>query len=210
MGIPIVAGYGSKNKCIESFIAVCPFCGKKTTLKIYETSNNVNVYFVPVAKFNKHFYLVCHLCDKAVEISKEQKEEMLYKIKAVNEVGIPQIHSCEQETSKAQMQKATNGIQVLTGNMEGRQFELVDGKTYTVGKDSNLANILFDASYNMVSRVHCNITYNAKFDKYFIIDCSSNGTYIENGTRLVKNARTPIARGTVLKLADDNCKVLFM
>ena len=36
------------------------------------------------------------------------------------------------------------------------------------------------------------------------------GIYFENGTRLVKNVRTPIARGTVLKLADDNCKVLFM
>lgn len=112
-----------------------------------------------------------------------------------------------QETSILIERKMKTAVCVLTGNMEGRQFEIEDGKTYTVGKDAGLANILLDASYNTVSRVHCTITYNAKFDKYFVIDCSSNGTYFENGTRLAKNARTPVVRGTVLKLADDMCKI---
>lgn len=114
-----------------------------------------------------------------------------------------------QETSLIVEQEIKTGVCILTGNMQGYQFELQEGKTYTIGKDSNLANILFDASYNMVSRVHCTITYNAKFDKYFVIDSSLNGTYYENGTRLAKNTRTPISRGTVLKLADDMCKILL-
>ncbi len=103
-----------------------------------------------------------------------------------------------------------NGIQVLTGNMAEQEFELVDGKAVTIGKDPKLANILLDGSYNLVSRVHCTVTYSAKFDKYFVIDCSSNGTYLENGTRLAKNTRTPVARGSVLKLADDNCLIKFI
>lgn len=98
-----------------------------------------------------------------------------------------------------------NGIQVLTGNMSGQKFEIVDGQTVTIGKDPKLANILLDSSYTLVSRVHCTVTYSAKFDKYFVIDCSSNGTYLDNGTRLAKNTRTPVVRGTILKLADDNC-----
>ena len=134
--------------------------------------------------------------------SKKKKDE--------DEFEIPVIDNSEIAEQKEDTKVILNGIQVITGSMEGRQFELEDGKTYTIGKDVSLANILFDASYNMVSRVHCTVTYNAKFDKYFIIDCSSNGTYFENGTRLAKNARTPVTRGTVLKLADDNCKIKFI
>ena len=132
------------------------------------------------------------------------------KKKDVDEFEIPVIDNSEIAEQKEDSNVILNGIQVLTGDMEGRQFELVDGNTYTIGKDSNLANILFDASYNMVSRVHCTITYSAKFDKYFIIDCSTNGTYYENGTRLAKNARTPVTRGSILKLADDTCIIKLL
>ncbi len=103
-----------------------------------------------------------------------------------------------------------NGIRVLTGNMAEQEFEIVDGQTVTVGKDPKLANILLDVSYNLVSRIHCTVTYSAKFDKYFVIDCSLNGTYFENGTRLTKNTRTPVTRGSVLKLADDSCLIRFI
>lgn len=138
--------------------------------------------------------------------SKKKKNEDAFEVPVIDNV-----ESAEQkEDGKEDSDVILNGIQVLTGSMEGRQFELVDGKTYTIGKDSNLANILFDASYNMVSRVHCTITYSAKFDKYFIIDCSSNGTYYENGTRLAKNARTPVTRGSILKLADDTCIIKLL
>lgn len=136
------------------------------------------------------------------------------KKKNVDEIEIPVIDNDESVEKKENIVEDNkiilNGIQVLTGNMEGHQFELEDGKIYTIGKDASLANILLDSSYNMVSRVHCTVSYNAKFDKYFIIDCSSNGTYFENGTHLAKNTRTPVARGTVLKLADDNCRIKLL
>lgn len=207
MGIPIIAGYGSNNKCIETFVDTCPFCGQKTTLKVYETSNNVNVYFVPVAKFNKHYYLVCHLCDKSLELSKEEKQELLDKIQNLREIPAPRVAPPAPPPQKPQLPQVTTGIRLLTGKLKDRQFAIETGKSYTVGKDANIADICLDAAYNMVSRVHCTITYDAKFDKYFVIDCSSNGTFFENGTRLAKNARTPVPRGTVLKLANDNCRI---
>ena len=138
--------------------------------------------------------------------SKKKKNEDAFEVPVIDNVEPIEKNEDEKENNNAIL----NGIQVLTGSMEGRQFELVDGKTYTVGKDSNLANILFDASYNMVSRVHCTITYSAKFDKYFVIDCSSNGTFLQNGVRISKNTRTPIARGTIVKLADDSCTIKFI
>ena len=132
------------------------------------------------------------------------------KKKTADKFEIPVIDNSGLAEQKEDTKVIVNGIQVLTGNMKGHQFELEDGKTYTIGKDANLANILFDTSYNMVSRLHCTITYNAKFDKYFVIDCSSNGIYFENGIRLSKNVRTQIARGTVLKLANDSCRIKFL
>ena len=138
--------------------------------------------------------------------SKKKKNEDAFEVPVIDNVEPAEKNEDEKEDNNV----IFNGIQVLTGSMEGRQFELVDGKTYTIGKDSNLANILIDASYNMVSRVHCTITYSAKFDKYFVIDCSSNGTFLQNGVRISKNTRTPIARGTIVKLADDSCTIKFI
>lgn len=207
MGIPIIAGYGSNNKCIETFVDTCPFCGRRTTLKVYETSNNVNVYFVPVAKFNKHYYLACHLCDKALELTKEQKKELLDKIRGLSETPAPRIAAPVPEPPKPQPPKVTTGICLLTGKMKDRQFAVETGKTYTVGKDASYADICLEAAYNMVSRVHCTIAYDAKIDKYFVTDCSSNGTFYENGIRLPKNARTPIPHGTILCLANNNCRI---
>jgi len=215
MGIPIIAGYGSNNKCLESFVGVCPFCGKETTLKLYESSNNVNLYFIPVAKFNKHYYLVCHLCDRSLELTKEQKNDLLYKVERKQDQLLksfaPQIGTnLSNNAPKPQSAKITNGIEVLSGAMVGKQFETIDGITLTIGKDKNHADILLDKSYNKVSRVHCTITFDREGNKYYVTDCSSNGTYIENGRSLTKNTRTAVKRGAVLKLADHNCRIKLL
>lgn len=99
------------------------------------------------------------------------------------------------------------GVYIMNGSMQGRQFKIADGQTLNVGKDASFANVLLDNSYAKVSRMHCSITYSAQFHKYFVIDCSSNGTYFENGQRLPKNTRTPVLKGSVLKLADNACMI---
>lgn len=100
-----------------------------------------------------------------------------------------------------------SGIHILSGNMTNQKFEITDGQIAVIGKDPNLANIIFDDSYKLVSRVHCSITYSSRLDKYFIIDSSSNGVYLQNGRRFTKNKRISIARGSIIKLADDNCVI---
>lgn len=227
MGIPIIAGYGSRDKCLASFVSTCPFCGKQTTLKIYETSNNINVYFVPIAKFNKHYYLMCHLCDKALEISKEKKKELVYKIKnqqiAIASAPVPQKPVAQQpqitprknqqpcvaakNEATVKLKPISSGVEVLSGNMKGVIAEIADGQILNVGKDAKFANLVFNNTYKMVSRTHCTITFSAKFNKYFVTDNSSNGTYFMNGQRLTKNTRIPVARGSVLKLADNDCMI---
>lgn len=112
-----------------------------------------------------------------------------------------------QETSLIFQQKTTGGLCILSGSMKDAALNMTDGQSVIIGKDPNLANLILDASYSMVSRVHCTVTYVAKVDKYFVTDCSTNGTYYGNGIRFVRNARTPVAKGSIIKLANDNCLI---
>lgn len=211
--IPIIAGYGKRGEVLESFVAVCPFCGRKTTLKIYQTSNNIRLYFVPMGRFNKHYYLVCHLCDKAYELSQWERDELLEGVEEGNPgKRLPkELRDLHEKRAKYILQQLlefseTGQIRILSGKAKGQTTNVVGGKAVLVGKDSQLATMVLDNSYTNVSRVHCSISFDSKAQKYYVVDQSTNGTYLENGVRLTKNARTPVARGSVLKLADD-CKI---
>lgn len=74
-GLPVVFGWGKKGKNI-GYVGIdkCPNCKHYVHFSIYEYSNRVNVYFVPVAKFNKKNYLVCPVCDAAYELTGELKD----------------------------------------------------------------------------------------------------------------------------------------
>lgn len=74
-GLPVVFGWGKKGKPI-GYVGIdkCPNCKHYVHFSIYEYSNRVNVYFVPVVKFNKKHYLVCPVCDAAYELTGELKD----------------------------------------------------------------------------------------------------------------------------------------
>ena len=69
---------------------------------------------------------------------------------------------------------------------------------------------IFVEDYSKVSRLHCTVSYSEKSEKYFVTDCSSNGTFYENNTRLAKGVRTPVEPGTTLLLANENCKIKLL
>lgn len=102
------------------------------------------------------------------------------------------------------------GIQFLSGSRKDEKIALRDGELAGVGKDSAQAKIVIDSSFVNVSRLHCTITYSAQFNKYFVIDASSNGTFINNGVRLQKGKRTPVERQTIISLADNQCKIRLL
>ncbi len=107
-----------------------------------------------------------------------------------------------------EMRPDTNGcICILGGDMAGMRVTVGSGENVILGKDPKFANIVFDAGYLKVSRIHCTVTYSEIDGKYMVVDSSSNGTYYDDGMPLPKNTRVAVERGTVLKLADDNCKI---
>lgn len=80
MGVPILFGWGKKGK-VAGYVGIdkCPNCKNYSHFQLYEYANNVNLYFIPVVKWNKKIYLVCSSCDAAWELNDELKEEMLDK-----------------------------------------------------------------------------------------------------------------------------------
>ena len=80
MGIPILFGWGKKAKEVGYIgIQKCHNCKNYAHFKLYELANNVNLYFVPVAKWNKKLYLVCSVCEAAYELDDESKEIFVEK-----------------------------------------------------------------------------------------------------------------------------------
>lgn len=109
-----------------------------------------------------------------------------------------------------EIKTASGSIMIMTGVMAGSNIIIEDGQYVVVGKDTSRANLILDNSYSKVSRVHCSITYSAKLDKYFVVDTSTNGTYLSNSSRFSKNTRIPLSRGTIIYLADNSCQIKLM
>lgn len=103
----------------------------------------------------------------------------------------------------------SSAISILTGSQKGTIVPIKDGETFTLGKDPKTAQIVFANDYNKVSRIHCTITYNQEQNKYFVTDCSSNGTYSDNNVEFEKSKRIAVAPNSVIVLADKNCMVLL-
>lgn len=63
-----------------------------------------------------------------------------------------------------------------------------------VGRSPNSCNYIINDASRVVSKEHCYIRYDGTY--FYICDLSANGTYFENGERLVKNKEYRINPGT--------------
>jgi predicted component of type VI protein secretion system len=90
------------------------------------------------------------------------------------------------------------------------QITLRDGDVVIVGKDIQCANFILSQVYGNISRLHCEIQYDAVYDCYYVTDKSSNGTYISEGhVQLGKEQKIMIPRNTRLVLANEECIILL-
>lgn len=72
---------------------------------------------------------------------------------------------------------------------------------YKIGRSAQSCQYAITGDNN-ISRIHCYIRREGNI--LFLVDCSSNGTYFENGIRLEKNREYRIAPGTRFYLATSN------
>ena len=100
-------------------------------------------------------------------------------------------------------------IQITNGSMNGFMVPIKDKETLFLGKDPKFAQIVFSSDYKSVSRLHCTVMYDAKTNRYFVTDTSTNGTFLMGKKRLEKGKRTPVSANTMLILANESCTVLL-
>lgn len=75
-----------------------------------------------------------------------------------------------------------HGIRAIKGDYAGASFTIKDNEMLTLGTNAGYCQILFQDK--KISRRHCIISYNRSKNEYMLIDCSKNGTYLIDGTRI--------------------------
>lgn len=90
-----------------------------------------------------------------------------------------------------------HGIYVLAGEYEGKMFALDPEEEVVLGTRPDLCNIVFHDP--RISRRHCKIQYSEADNVYYVIDYSTNGTFLMDGTRL------PMGRAQSFKLGTKIC-----
>lgn len=86
----------------------------------------------------------------------------------------------------------------IAGSYRDARFDLVDGAELIFGRSPQEANIVFDQLAADVSRKHCSVRFDGRANQYVVTDYSSNGTYLENGSRLEHGQPKQLSRGTVI------------
>ncbi|MFW0862649.1 MAG: zinc-ribbon domain-containing protein [Candidatus Komeilibacteria bacterium] len=87
----LIFGWGKKSKKIADVgLMTCRNCMNVAGAEVRELSNKASLYFVPVAKWNKKYYLVCPVCDAGFELDEKSMNELLASVANLpsNEVSI--------------------------------------------------------------------------------------------------------------------------
>lgn len=89
------------------------------------------------------------------------------------------------------------------GKYGGSKFEIKDGESITIGRDSKICNIVYDDKYTGVSRNHCSIRYSAAENSFYVTDNSSNGTFVGGVLKIGQYNTKKVEAGTVICLGND-------
>ncbi len=113
----------------------------------------------------------------------------------------------EDDERKYYDSKPGGAISVENGALGGFRVPVGEGQVVNVGSGGKYSHLVLAPGYPHVSRLHCTISYSEGM--YYVVDCSSNGTYLNNGTRLQKGKRTAVKPQSVLILANKQCMIFL-
>jgi len=96
----IIVGWGDKLKILgEAYLIPCSNCNNKVVWQVVETSKKVSLYFVPLAKWKKQYFLMCPVCNDAIKLKdkKEAQDLLLEVLEGKTDVLENILHRLEQE-----------------------------------------------------------------------------------------------------------------
>ena len=87
----IIFGWGRRHKVLgEGFFVHCPNCGNATQRMIVETSKRISLYFVPVAKWSKRYWMACSVCSGGIELPSKQFAQQVLAAALQDATEIPE------------------------------------------------------------------------------------------------------------------------
>lgn len=106
---------------------------------------------------------------------------------------------------KPQNNIAAGSIRIISGDLRGKSVNMAPGQVISIGRSPQKVSLAVDVNNpnSKVSRKHCEIEFDAAANTYYVRDLSVNGTSLSDGTRLVKDSRIPVRRGSELILPGD-------
>jgi endogenous inhibitor of DNA gyrase (YacG/DUF329 family) len=74
-----VFGWGGRCRVMgDAGACECPRCGNTSRWQVLETSKSASVYFLPVAKWDKHYFVACPICNAGIALrDREHAQELL-------------------------------------------------------------------------------------------------------------------------------------
>lgn len=96
-------------------------------------------------------------------------------------------------------------LQLCAGAMAGTTYACTPGSTVILGRDPSKCKIALNASYKLVSAIHCRIQFHDKYATVTDLQ-STNGTYV-NGVRLIPGQPVNIQNGGTINLAHSGCVI---
>ncbi|MDR0519109.1 MAG: DUF805 domain-containing protein [Clostridiales Family XIII bacterium] len=93
------------------------------------------------------------------------------------------------------------GIIGLSGMYANVTFPIESYEELVIGRDAAFSHVVIDTNAEKISRKHVSVGYDASERMYVVTDFSSNGTYMNNGTRLTANVAMKLPAGSVIYLA---------
>ncbi len=82
-------------------LVVCGHCGRYGHLEVYMVYSYLSLFFIPVLKWGKRYYVRTSCCDTVVELDAELgKQIQRGEVTSLPESIIPSTYSCEVERKK--------------------------------------------------------------------------------------------------------------
>jgi len=101
-------------------------------------------------------------------------------------------------------------IKGVDGMYRDVNFPLNLDEEVVIGRDAALAHIVLDKNAEKVSRKHCSVAYDSRQNSYRVFDYSTNGTFKDDGTRLMPNTAVYLPAGTLLCLGNRTNSIRLM
>ena len=97
-------------------------------------------------------------------------------------------------------------VEILFGKNAGEKKIIPDYGFITIGKDTNIVDVVVNAS-SQISRKHCLVGFDRFKNRFIVVDRSTNGTFYSNGVRMIVDGESYLQPNDEFYILDKKYKI---